>query len=65
MAIRQLELLNETIPSDTKYFGVPYPGIFMVNADGVIKGKFAEEDYRKRPLMSDLLEAAGAMVAGQ
>ena len=59
--IRQLGLLNESMPKGTKYFGVPYPGIFLLDADLNIRGKFAEEDYRERPLISDLLTAARQM----
>ncbi|MFT7220790.1 MAG: hypothetical protein ACI8Z1_002410, partial [Candidatus Azotimanducaceae bacterium] len=39
------------------YFGVPYPGVFLVNGEGKIVAKFAEEDYRERPLLDDLLTA--------
>lgn len=62
--IRQLGLLNETIPSGTRYFGVPYPGVFLIDPARTIQGKFAEEDYRRRPLMDDLLDAARQMAAG-
>ncbi len=39
-------------------YGIPYPGILIIDADGVIKAKFAEEDYRDRPAFKALLEAA-------
>ena len=42
-------------------YGIPYPGIFLIDADGVIQAKFAEEDYRDRPDFSFVLEAAAAM----
>ncbi|MFM1897582.1 MAG: hypothetical protein RLZZ385_2656 [Pseudomonadota bacterium] len=47
-------------PGDRAY-GIPYPGIFLVDPDGVIRFKFAEEDYRVRPDFSDVLAAAAAM----
>jgi peroxiredoxin len=42
-------------------YGIPYPGIFLIDADGVIRHKFAEESYRIRPDFSDVLEAAADM----
>ena len=42
-------------------YGIPYPGIFLLDAEGVIRFKFAEEDYRVRPVFTDILEAAAQM----
>jgi len=39
-------------------YGIPYPGIFLVDTEGVIRAKFAEESYRIRPDFADVLEAA-------
>lgn len=52
-------ILNDTDykPGD-RAWGVPYPGIFLISPDGVIRYKFAEESYRDRPDFADVLEAA-------
>ena len=42
-------------------YGIPYPGIFLVGPDGVIRAKFAEEDYRDRPDFAFVLEAAAGL----
>lgn len=42
-------------------YGIPYPGMFLVSADGVIKFKFAEESFRDRPDFAEVLEAAATM----
>ena len=55
VVIRQFGLLNETIDPDSRYHGVPYPGIFLLDAEGVIRAKYAEENYRDRPLLDDIL----------
>jgi peroxiredoxin len=47
-------------PGD-RAWGVPYPGIFLISPDGVIRFKFAEEGYRVRPDFADVLEAAASM----
>lgn len=44
-----------------RFYGIPYPGIFLIDADGVIRAKFAEESYRDRPPFEDILEAAAAL----
>jgi peroxiredoxin len=56
-AIIQLGILNPTYDPSTRYYGVPYPGVFLLNSKGVIVGKFAEKDYRDRPLMENLIQA--------
>lgn len=40
-----------------RVYGIPYPGIFLIDPDGVIKAKFAEERYQDRPPWEDVLEA--------
>ncbi len=47
-------------PGD-RAWGVPYPGIFLISPDGVIRFKFAEEGYRIRPDFDDVLEAAATL----
>ena len=60
-AISQLGLLNRSMDTDTKYDGVPYPGVLLIDGESVIIGKFAEENYRKRPLMEDLMRAVNEL----
>ena len=42
-------------------YGIPYPGIFLIDPNGVIKYKFAEESYRDRPDFANVLEAAAQL----
>jgi cytochrome c biogenesis DsbD-like protein/AhpC/TSA family protein len=71
--IRELGILNETLPKDTPFFGVPYPGSFVLNAQAVITAKYFEDDYRERDTSADVLmrqfgvtpEAAGNEVVGK
>jgi peroxiredoxin len=60
-AIIQLGLLNPNYDPSTKYYGVPFPGVFLVNSKGIIVGKLAEENYRDRPLMEDLIESVNQL----
>ena len=63
-AIQSLGLLNEEMDPSTQYYGVPYPGVFIVDRTGQITAKFAEESYRDRPLVDDLLKAARQLAEG-
>ena len=60
-AIIQLGLLNPNYDSSSKYYGVPFPGVFLVNSKGIIVGKFAKENYRDRPLMENLIGAVNQL----
>lgn len=53
--IRTLGILNQTIPADNAFFGVPNPGSFIVDTKGVIVAKYFEEDYRQRYTSADIL----------
>ena len=44
-----------------RVYGIPYPGIFLISPDGIIKHKFAEASYQDRPDFADVLEAAASM----
>lgn len=46
--IRDFGLLNETIPKEHEFFGVPWPGTFVIGADGRVSRKYFEENYRER-----------------
>ncbi len=62
--VNRLGILNTDYAPDSRAYGVPYPGIFLIDTDGVIRYKFAEESYRDRPDFANVLEAATEM-AGQ
>ena len=57
--VNRLGILNNTdYEPGQRAYGVPYPGIFLISSDGIIRAKFAEESYRDRPDFSDILAAA-------
>ncbi len=60
--IKALGILNTEYDSDSMAYGVPYPGIFLVDAKGIVRAKFAEEGYRARPLLDDVLSTAGEIL---
>lgn len=46
--IRAFNLLNENFPKDHPWFGVPFPGTFIIDGKGVITAKYFESDHRDR-----------------
>lgn len=53
--IRSVGILNEETPKNTPFFGIPYPGTFIVDNKGVIAGKYFEDDYKQRYTAADIL----------
>jgi peroxiredoxin len=54
-------ILNQQYQPGQRAYGIPEPGIFLISADGIIRFKFAEQDYRMRPDFSLVLEAASGL----
>jgi peroxiredoxin len=59
--VNRLGILNTDYEPGSRAYGVPYPGIFLLSPDGIIRYKFAEESYRDRPDFDFILEAAAEM----
>jgi peroxiredoxin len=53
--IRTFGILNETVKPDTAFYGVPYPGTYIVNVRGKVQSKYFEDDFRERVSASDIL----------
>jgi peroxiredoxin len=53
--IKKAGLLNETLSPDHQFFGIPYPGMFVLDAKGVITAKYFEDDYQERYTSSNIL----------
>ena len=56
--VNAMGLLNTQYEPGQRAYGIPYPGIFLIDAQGVIRAKFAEEDYKLRPEFSLVMEEA-------
>jgi peroxiredoxin len=53
--IRTFGLLNDTVPQNTPAYGIPFPGTYIVNPQGVVTAKYFEDDYRERDTSSEIL----------
>ncbi len=53
--IRTLGIFNYTVPRGNMVYGVPHPGVFVLDAQGVITGKYFEDDFKQRYTSADIL----------
>jgi hypothetical protein len=53
--IRAYNILNETTKPGTPTYGIPYPGVYVVNAQGKVVSKYFEDDYKDRVSTADIL----------
>ena len=56
--IREFGILNTTIAEDDHpWYGIPYPGVYVTDSDGIILEKFFENNFTVRPGPEQLLAA--------
>jgi hypothetical protein len=53
--IRAYNILNETAKPGTPAYGIPYPGVYLVDRDGKVVSKYFENDYKDRVSSADIL----------
>jgi len=44
-----------------RFDGVPYPGTFLIDTEGVIREKLFYEDYKKRHTAADVIKATAKL----
>lgn len=54
--IKAFGILNKEVKGD-KFEGIPYPGIFILDKDGVIRAKLFKDGFVQRPSNEELLKA--------
>ena len=60
--VEALGIRNEEYAEGHGAYGVAHPGIFLIDADGIIRLKRALPGYRDRPPFDELLTAVTAVV---
>jgi DsbC/DsbD-like thiol-disulfide interchange protein len=56
VVIRKFGILNANVPPDvTRFYGIPFPGQYLLAADGTVKDKVFLADYQERPTASQVL----------
>jgi alkyl hydroperoxide reductase subunit AhpC len=56
---RRYGILNDQIgPEDAFFEGIPYPGVYVADEQGVVVAKFFHDNYEKRDSPETLIDAA-------
>ena len=53
--IKAFGILNDEVPPDHPFAGIPYPGTYIVDPNGRVVAKYFEADYSQRYMTSDIL----------
>lgn len=62
--IKRFGLLNTTLDPGTRFYGVPFPGTFIVDARGVVQSRHFEKAYEERNTVASILVSRGAAASG-
>lgn len=53
--IRRFGILNTQTKEGSTSYGIPYPGIYVLDAKGVVTAKYFEDDYKQRDTAAIIL----------
>lgn len=53
--IRAFGILNDTLPPSHRFYGVPFPGSYVIDENGVVQSKYFEENYQERSTAASIL----------
>ncbi len=62
--VKAYDVLNTEYDPGHMAYGIPYPGILYIKADGTLGAKFAVPGYRSRPPFEDVFETVNRIVGG-
>ena len=53
--IREFGIINQNIPKDHPFYGIPFPGDYLISPDGKVRAKYFLPDYQTRVASSEIL----------
>jgi len=53
--IRAFDILNDNFPKDHQWYGVPFPGMYIIDEHAVVTAKYFEDDHRERFTAASIL----------
>jgi hypothetical protein len=62
--IKRFGLLNTTVEPNTRAYGVPFPGTFVIDRQGVVRSRFFEDAYQERNTVASILVRQGGVAFG-
>jgi peroxiredoxin len=57
--IKIFGILNTTVDSTSTNYGIPFPGTFIINRQGLVTSRFFEDAYQERTTISNILLKLG------
>ena len=61
--IKRYGILNTTVPeTNQQSYGIPFPGTFMLNVQGVVTSRFFEQAYQERSTVGSIMARLGNKV---
>lgn len=60
--VNALGIRNVQYEEGSRAYGIPYPGVLYIDAEGIIRAKYAVPGYRERPPLDALLEHLRGLV---
>jgi len=64
--IKRYGILNTTVPeTNQQSYGIPFPGTFMLNTQGLVASRFFEQAYQERSTVGSIMARLGNTVAVQ
>ncbi len=61
--IKRYGILNTTVPeTNQQSYGIPFPGTFMLNVQGVVTSRFFEQAYQERSTVGSIMARLGNQV---
>jgi peroxiredoxin len=64
--IKRYGILNTTVPeTNQQSYGIPFPGTFMLNRQGVVTSRFFEQAYQERSTVGSIMAKLGNKVEVQ
>jgi len=60
--ITRYGILNTTVPDNSPQRGIPYPGTFIVDANGVVTSRVFEGAYQERNTVTSVLAKLGSQI---
>jgi len=55
-SIRAFDILNTASAKGTMSYGIPHPGVYIIDDKKKVQAKFFESDYKKRPSVKTLIK---------
>jgi len=53
--IQNFRILNESTPKNSPFSGIPYPGTYLVDRNGVVISKYFVDDFKERDTAGEIL----------